>query len=123
VRQRGRKSAAQLAVIGSKPRLIASNPPASSSNPPAPPKHLGEVEKAIWANVVAEFSGSLTSYAVLTSGLEAHMRAREARETIDEEGLVVTGRDGQAKSHPLLVVERDMRRAFQQTFRLLGIKI
>jgi P27 family predicted phage terminase small subunit len=123
MRQRGRKSAASLAVIGSKPRLIASNPAASSSNPPQPPKHLGEVERAIWANVVAEYQGTLTSYSVLTSGLEAHQRAREARLQIEEEGLTIVGRDGQSKAHPLLTVERDARKAFQQTFRYLGVKL
>jgi hypothetical protein len=37
--------------------------------------------------------------------------------------LTVLGRDGQSKAHPLCTVERDARRAFQQTFRQLGIKI
>ena len=123
MRQRGRKSAASLAVIGSQPRLIASNPARSSLKPPAPPEHLGDPERLIWNNVVAEYQGSLTSFAVLASGLEAHQRAREAREIIDTEGMTVTGRDGQSKAHPLCVVERDARKAFQQTFRYLGIKI
>jgi len=60
---------------------------------------------------------------VLLSGLEAHMRARQARETIDDEGMTIIGRDGQPKAHPLCTVERDARRAFQQTFRSLGIKL
>jgi phage terminase small subunit len=51
------------------------------------------------------------------------MRARQARETIDDEGMTIIGRDGQPKAHPLCTVERDARRAFQQTFRSLGIKL
>ena len=102
MRQRGRKSAASLAVIGTASRLIASSP---ASDPPQPPAHLGEVERKIWAHVTSEYSGSLSSYAVLASGLESHQRAREARETIELEGMVVTGRDGQTKAHPLLTVE------------------
>src|SRR5262245_11217449 len=46
---------------------------------------------------------------VLTTALEAHQRARECREAILREGMTVTGRDGQAKVHPLLAVERDGR--------------
>ena len=89
MRQRGRKIAASLAVIGTASRLIASSP---ASDPPQPPAHLGEVERKIWAHVTSEYSGSLSSYAVLASGLESHQRAREARETI-ERGLV-DGCDG-----------------------------
>jgi P27 family predicted phage terminase small subunit len=120
MRQRGRKSAAALAVIGKGPQLVAINP---SPDPPACPDHLGEPERRIWANVISEFSGSLTAFAVLVSGLEAHQRAREARETIEEEGMVTVGRDGQPRAHPLLTTERDARKAFQQTFRYLGIKM
>jgi len=58
MRQRGRKSAASLAVIGSQPRLIASNPARSSLKPPAPPEHLGDPERLIWNNVVAEYEGA-----------------------------------------------------------------
>ena len=120
MRQRGRKSAAQLAVIAATPRLVTSSP---ASDPPQPPAHLGEPERSIWAHVTAEYSGSLSSYAVLVTDLESHQRARQARETIEIEGMVVTGRDGQTKAHPLLTVERDARKAFQQAFRYLGIKL
>ena len=75
MRQRGRKSVASLAVVGKAPRLVADN---SRNNSPPPPDHLGEPERKIWADVIAEYSGTLTSHAVLVSGLEAHMRAREA---------------------------------------------
>jgi P27 family predicted phage terminase small subunit len=118
VKQRGRKSAA-LVAFG--PRLVSQSP--ANEPPPTPPAHLGEREKQIWSDIVADWTGSRASFAVLTAGLEAHQRAREARETIDAEGLTVVGRDGQSKAHPLCTVERDARRAFQQTFRQLGIKI
>ena len=88
-----------------------------------PPDHLGEPECEIWDDVIRDFKGSRASYFVLLSWLEAHMRARQARETIDDEGMTIIGRDGQPKAHPLCTVERDARRAFQQTFRSLGIKL
>jgi P27 family predicted phage terminase small subunit len=119
MKQRGRKSRASLSVVG-EPRLIASSPP---YNPPPPPDHLGESERKIWADVVRDWRGSSASFAVLTSGLEAHQRARECAEIIRDEGLVTNGRDGQPRSHPLCSVERDARAAFQRTFRQLGIQI
>jgi phage terminase small subunit len=36
--------------------------------------------------------------------------------------MVVTGRDGQTKAHPLINAERDARKQFHQTFKQLGIK-
>ena len=114
LKQRGRKSAATLLAFG-KPRLIASSP---ADEPPPCPAHLGAPERQIWADVISNWAGSRASFAVLTAGLEAHQRARECREIIASEGLTVTG-----KAHPLCTVERDARRAFQQTFKALGIKI
>jgi hypothetical protein len=73
--------------------------------------------------VVRDFKGTDASLAVLCSGLEAHMRARQCREVFIEEGMLVTGRDGQLKAHPLLSVEREARRLFMQTFKTLGIKL
>jgi P27 family predicted phage terminase small subunit len=73
--------------------------------------------------VVREFRGTRSSLSVLTSGLEAHQRARECREIIDDEGLTIAGRDGQAKSHPLLSAEREARKQFMLTFKQLGIKV
>jgi len=73
--------------------------------------------------VIAEWKGSSAAFAVLVAGLEAHQRAREAREIIDNEGMTVIGRDGQPKAHPLCTVEHDARRAFQMTSRSLGIKL
>jgi P27 family predicted phage terminase small subunit len=118
MKQRGRKSAASLAVLRG-PRLVVSQP---ADDPPPPPDHLGDPEKQIWADVVADWRGSKVSFAVLASGLEAHQRARECREIIETEGLTIIGRDGQSRSHPLCVVQRDAAAAFQRTLKSLGIK-
>jgi len=101
VKQRGRKSAASGGIFP-RPHLIAPLPP---SNFPAAPSHLGQEETRIWDDVVREYRGTDASLALLTSGLECHLRARECRETIAREGMVVFGRDDQAKAHPLLAVE------------------
>jgi P27 family predicted phage terminase small subunit len=119
MKQRGRKSAASLAVFGG-PRLVVPQP---ADDPPPPPDHLGEPEKQIWADVIADWKGTRVSFAVLASALEAHMLARECREAIAAEGLTTIGRDGQPKAHPLCSVERDARAGFQRAIKQLGIKL
>jgi hypothetical protein len=64
-----------------------------------------------------------TAIDVLTSALEAHMRARLAREIVDKEGMTTIGRDGQAKAHPLLAVERDARAAWLAGVKHLGLEL
>jgi hypothetical protein len=39
------------------------------------------------------------------------------------EGMVVTGRDGQTKVHPLLAVERDARQAWLAGIKALGLEL
>jgi P27 family predicted phage terminase small subunit len=119
VKQRGRKSAAALAILGT-PRLISSSP---SADQPPPPDHLGEPEKQIWRDILRDWKGTDASLAVLASALEILQRAHECRQIIDDEGLTVTGRDGQVKAHPLLIAERAAHKQFQTTLRQLGIKI
>jgi P27 family predicted phage terminase small subunit len=64
-----------------------------------------------------------TAINVLATCLEAHMRAREARELVEREGMTVVGRDGQTKVHPLLAVERDARQAWLAGIKALGLEL
>jgi P27 family predicted phage terminase small subunit len=89
-----------------------------------PPDHLGEPERQIWDHVFADYQlSNETTIDVLVTALEAHQRAREARETISREGMQVTGRDGQGKVHPLLAVERDARAAWLAAIKALGLEL
>jgi P27 family predicted phage terminase small subunit len=89
-----------------------------------PPDHLGEPERDIWKHVLGDYDLSTeTAFAVLTTALEAHQRAREAGETVLREGMQVAGRDGQAKVHPLLAVERDARAAWLAAVKQLGLEL
>jgi hypothetical protein len=119
MKQRGRKPAAALEVFP-RPHLIASSTPAES--PPAP-AHLGDEERQIWDGIVRQWRGTDASLALLTSGLESHMRARQCREVIAQDGMTVLGRDNEIKSHPLLGPERAAHRAFAQVLRQLNIKV
>jgi P27 family predicted phage terminase small subunit len=119
--QRGRKSAASLEIIRAEP---AGHQPRPAFDPPQPPDHLGEPEQRIWAGVFADYRlATGASIAVLATALEAHQRAREAREVVLVEGMVVTGRDGQTKVHPLLAVERDARQAWLAGIKALGLEL
>jgi hypothetical protein len=59
----------------------------------------------------------------LATALEAHQRARECREAIAAEDMTLTGRDGQAKVHPLLAVERDARAQWLAGIKALGLEL
>jgi P27 family predicted phage terminase small subunit len=116
-----RKSRASLEVVRPRTAFDRSQP---AFDPPPLPDHLGEPERLIWAGVFADYKLETgASIAVLTTALEAHQRAREAREAIAVDGMVVTGRDGQAKVHPLLAVERDARQAWLSGIRALGLDL
>jgi P27 family predicted phage terminase small subunit len=117
---RGRKSiydSIQPAML--RPQLIP-DPPASTRRPPA---HLGEPEREVWKRIVGDHQLTDVALDVLTVGLEAHERARECRLAIQHDGMVVTGRDGQVKAHPLLAVERDARAAFLAAIKQLGLEL
>ena len=118
--QRGRKSAAALALVPLEPASLRQR---HQFDPPSPPAHLGRPEQQIWRDVFSDFSlTARISGAVLATALEAHQRAREARETIASEGMIV-GRAGQGKVHPLLAVERDARQAWLSAIKALGLEL
>jgi hypothetical protein len=118
MKQRGRKPAS-LALIRAAPRLVSSSP---GENAPAPPDDLGEPEREIWRDIVADWRGPRLSYAVLADALRAHQTAREARATVAEEGMTVVGRDNQVRAHPLLAIERSAIASYQRQLKTLGIK-
>ena len=89
-----------------------------------PPEHLGEAECAIWKHALNEYDLTTEmAIDVLRTALEAHMRAREAREAIQRDGMTVAGRDDQLKPHPLLAVERDARAQWLAAIKALGLEL
>jgi hypothetical protein len=90
----------------------------------SPTDHLGEPERQIWDHVFADYQlSNQTAIDVSVTALEAHQRAREAREAVGREGMTITGRDGQAKGHPLLAVERDARQAWLAGIKAPGLEL
>src|SRR5256885_10669844 len=93
------------------PAMLSQLTPVPAPTRRQPPDHLGEAEGRIWKNVLTDYQLSTIAIDVLITALDAHQRARVSRETVQRNGMVVVGRDGQQKHHRLLSVARDARQA------------
>lgn len=73
----------------------------------SPPRHLAPPERRWWSAMVKEVEiDDVAGLAVLTLAAERKRRAREAREMLDREGIVLRDRFGQAVPHPAAAIER-----------------
>lgn len=96
----------------------------SSAKAPPAPRHLQAPERALWRDLVAEYTfDDAASLALLRSALEAHQRARRCRLAIDRAGQEWKDRFGQLRAHPLLGAERDARSAFLAAMRALNLDL
>ena len=86
------------------------------------PAHLEKPERELWASLTRTFKfddeGSLE---LLQSALEARMRSRRCRQSIDKEGEVWRDARGNLRPHPLLNAERSARASFIGCMRLLRL--
>jgi len=88
------------------------------------PGHLSKEAKRIWKEILEEYSISdAAGLRILRVALESFDRAQAARERIGQEGMTVTDKYGQTKSHPLLPIERDSRAAFLAGLKALSLDI
>ena len=92
--------------------------------PIKPPTHLSAAAKKLWDAILNEFSvDDAAGQTILRVSLEAFDRSQDARKAINKDGMTVTGRDGQKRSHPLLTVERDNRAAFLAGLKALNLDL
>lgn len=97
--------------------------PPTLKKPPAP-RHLAKAERDLWRRIVDVFSFTdAASLAMLCAAMDAHQRARQARETITRDGMTFRDRFGQLRPHPLLAAERDARAAFISACRALNLDL
>jgi hypothetical protein len=86
------------------------------------PEHLEKPERDLWVNLIRGYrfddEGSLE---LLQSALEARMRSRRCRISIDKEGEVWRDDKGNLRPHPLLAAERSARASFIGCMRLLRL--
>src|SRR5262245_18565271 len=101
---RGRKSAAELAVIA--PAKPVSIPVAGTSSGLPPPTDLGAVGKELWQQLTTEFTFEDTAQTQqLYQACCAADRASKLRQHIDRDGEMVGPPDGVRRDHPCLKQE------------------
>lgn len=99
MRQRGRKSAAAMAAIAAYPDVDRPRPP---YDPPRPPQHLAEPERQLWDDLVRSYQLECA----------AHIR---------RDGLVLTGKRGGIKVHPLFAAEQRACRGYYDGIKALRL--
>lgn len=87
---------------------------------PDPPDWCPEPERSWWTRVVTEFDLDDDALVMLELAVGAMVRWREARETIEREGMLLDGRWG-PRAHPAVAIERDARTAALRALRELDL--
>jgi hypothetical protein len=92
--------------------------------PPPPPKYLDAPEREAWNAIMHEHDGlNRGGELLLENALQAMGRARTLRAIIDRDGVLLTGREGLPRKHPLLAIEAQLRKLVQTTFKALKIEL
>lgn len=113
---RGRKSAAQLAIVPAQPVETSCRREAS------PPDHLSKEAKAWWNSVTADYELEPHHLRLLQCAAEAWDRMQQARQALaDHGGLTFTDASGGIKAHPCVAMERDARTLFARLVRELDL--
>ena len=115
--QRGRKSAASLAIV--RPAGHTPAPPPRSL--PQPPDHLSEESAAWWHQAVQDFDFEPHHLRLLQAACEALDRAQAAREQVANTGLTFVDPGGSIKANPAVAIERDARTLFARLVRELNL--
>jgi phage terminase small subunit len=114
--KRGRKSAADLAVVRAEPEAIPSRPGAIPA-----PSHLQPETQEWWLRVVTDYALEPHHLRLLQAAGEAWDRSQQAREAIAGHGLTFIDAQGSPRSRPEIAIERDSRIAFARLIRELDL--
>jgi phage terminase small subunit len=91
---------------------------------PRPPKHLDTAGKALFAELVREYSiDDPAGLALLAVAGECLDRMRAAQKAIEQHGEVVTDRYKQVKVNPACALEKDSRNGFLASIRALNLDL
>ena len=88
-----------------------------------PPSHLSADSKSWWLAIVEAFELDHHHVRLLLSCCEAWDRADTSRRRFARDGVFVTDRFGQLKSHPGVDVERKARDQFRLLLREIGLDV
>lgn len=90
--------------------------------PPAP-RHLRPETRGWWRELVSLYDFGPHHLRLLQAACESWDRAEQARELLDDEGVVLVDRFGQSKAHPATIIERDARSLFCKCLLSLGLDV
>ena len=88
-----------------------------------PPSHLSADSKSWWHAIVAAYLLEDHHLRLLVACCESWDRAETARRRVSRDGVFVTDRFGQLRSHPGIDVERKARDQFRLLLREIGLDI
>lgn len=113
---RGKRSAADLAVIAPAP-----SPLPKLKGPPVP-AHLSADSAQWWRSVVTDYELEPHHLRLLQTACEAWDRMQDARRALADHGaLTFKDERGAIKAHPCVAIERDARVAFARLVRELDL--
>jgi P27 family predicted phage terminase small subunit len=114
--QRGKKSAAALAIVPPQPAPIP-----EPTSFPEPPAHLSSEAASWWQSVVRDYSLEPHHLRLLQAACEAWDRCQQAREAVADDGLTFKDSGGNLKANPAVAIERDARTLFARLVRELDL--
>jgi P27 family predicted phage terminase small subunit len=88
-----------------------------------PPTRLSREARVIWQKVLDAWQMDSAGMEILSVGLEAFDRMRQAQRILKRDGIVTKDRFGQMKAHPATLIERDSRAAMLKSFASLHLDI
>jgi len=88
-----------------------------------PPKTLSVEARKWWRKYLETYDLDDAALMVLESALESFDRMRQAQALIRTEGIVLTDRFGQKKTHPAVVIERDAKAGMVRQIQALNLDL
>src|SRR4029453_8824597 len=85
------------------------------------PSHLRPATRAWWTHVHTNWRLEEHHSRLLTMACEAWGSACQAREILAKDGILLGGRQGGARPHPAVAIERDARIAFARLVAQLNL--